>query len=196
MAPFLPVIGLSKSQSVRIGRSPNAVRVTGFDRFPSTSEGVDAQTGALAVPAYIDLGDAWHRRDLAHHSSIGGVVAVGTISQTVTSDLFVTGQPTATAGTGALTVTIGNFTLKSRTYGNTLAVTGTTLTLAPNPVGSARTDLVVVDEAGNLSVVQGTAGAGTPAVPANKTQIAAVVVPANATSTTSPTSATADAPTS
>lgn len=196
MAPFLPVLALSRSQNIRIGRSPNAVKVP--ELALGDAAGTNPQSGALAVPAYVDLGDSWSRRDLQHHMAIGALLTVGSISDTVTSDLFATAEPTVTAGTGALTVTIGDFTLESRTYGNTLAVTGKTLTLTPNTSSDARIDRVVVDEAGNLSVIEGTPAAtpAAPATPANKTTVATVDVPANATSTTAPTSATADAPTS
>lgn len=199
MAPFLPVVSLSRSQNIRIGRSPNAVTVADFETFSSTAAGRDAQSGALNVPAYVDLGDPYHRRDLQHHTAIGAVIATGSISRTVTSDLYISGAaPTVTAGVGALTVSVGAFTLQSRTYpGATLAVPASgTIALAANPAGSARTDLVVVNNAGVYSVVQGVAGAGTPATPANLTIVATVVVPAGATSATAPTSATGSVPSS
>lgn len=198
MAPFLPIVALSRSQNVRIGRSPNAVSVPDFGQFNSTAPGKDAQTGALNVPAYVDLGDPIHRRDLQRHSSVGGVIGIGPISQTVTSDLLISGsQPTAVTVTNQLKATLGAFTLKSRTYGATMAVAGKTVSFAANAVANPRNDLVVADNFGNLSVVQGTAAASPvdPPVPANKTVVARVVIPASATLTTTATSATAIVPT-
>lgn len=181
MAPFLPVLALSRSQNIRIGRSPNAVKVP--ELALGDAAGTNPQSGALAVPAYIDLGDGQSRRDLQHHMAIGALLTVGSISDTVTSDLFFASGVTPTASATNMTVSVSAGDLESRTYGNTLAVGAQTVTLANADATNPRIDRLVVDEAGTVSVIEGTPAATpvAPATPANKTSVGTVEVPAAAT---------------
>jgi len=63
MATWLPVRAFNRTQEIRIGKQ----KVTSVD-----------SVGALANHVYIDLEDKVSRKELAYHTSIGGVYAAGT----------------------------------------------------------------------------------------------------------------------
>lgn len=157
MAPFLPLVSLNRSQNVRIGHGPNA-------KPPSIGASAgNPQTGAIPHLFYADLSDGNVRKDIQHHTTLGAVLAMGTPSNTVWSDLFQVSGLGVSAGTGyALTVASGVF--QSRFYQAKQTVgSAQTVTPAAPTATSARTDLVVIDAAGVASIVQG-APAGASAV--------------------------------
>lgn len=149
MAPFLPIVSISRSQAVRIGHGPNAAP-------PSiTYNSGNPQTGGLPYLFYADLADGNVRKDLQHHQAIGAILEMGAPSLTVWSDLFKVSGLAVSNGTGfALSVASG--TIQSRFYGAQLAVSAQTVTPAA-PSSTDRTDLVVVSPAGVVSIIQGAA---------------------------------------
>jgi hypothetical protein len=118
---------------------------------------INPQNGSLNVLFYANLGDGNVRKDYQHHATLGAVDSVGTLSNTVASDLFAAnGQYVVSNGTG-LSVNVTAGTLQGRTFGgaiDTAAVTN--LALAPNVSGLSRVDAVAISNAGKIFVVTGT----------------------------------------
>jgi hypothetical protein len=151
---YLPVVSLSRSQSVRLGRGMgNSV----VNELNMGDLAVNPQTGALITLYYANLNDPWVRKDFQHHSTLGAIVAAGPLTTAHTSDLFAqTAAPTVAAGTG-LSVTVPSFVLVGRTFGGVITVpTQTSLVVQPNTSGATRTDAVVVNNAGQVEVITGT----------------------------------------
>lgn len=175
MTPYLPVVALSRSQSVRIGGH----------KVPALKN----SQGALTTPAYVDLGDTKSRRDLENHSAIGAVVPVGTATtsySTTNMDVIVpTGGAVSTTSTTSTVLNVAAGTVSSRLFGGTLSFASTSVTLAGTGTGS-RTDRVVINGAGQVSVAQGTSTTATtgsvePAIPAGTSPLAKAVVVSSST---------------
>jgi len=150
MAPFLPLLSLHKSENVRIGRGVgNSIppSLTMFDQE------TNPQTNMLTHAFYADLGQSLVRRDIQHHSAIGAVLPVGTVTNTF-SDLFVVSGLGVTAGTG-LTLDVAPGTIQSRMFGGQLASSGGVLTPSPPSSTLSRIDLVYVGPDGNVHVAGG-----------------------------------------
>jgi hypothetical protein len=199
--PHLPLIGVSRSQSLRIGRGPGSAVVPPFNMGDTAT---NPDTGGLYSLFYADMGNAQVRRDIQHHAAEGAIETVaGAASLSVWSDLYrlsTTGLVVAAGTTYTLSVTPQTTSLAapqiaSRFYGltATLPVTqpdgtalgaGTNLTklaLATPGVTSGindRYDQVFVTPMGNLGLLTG--GSGTPTVNAAFT-LTAVGTPAAGT---------------
>lgn len=196
MAPFLQVVGVSRSQNVRIGKQV----LTQW--YGGDIPGVNLQTGTFAVPIYVDLGDGPTKRDLQHHSTLGSYVDIA-LSPTTTSDLFWSGTA-PTVGVVGQVVTIGTGgNLKSRTFSvdttNSALSTvkanlsaGATITLPSNSGGAGtRVDAIVSNALGVFSLILGTPGGAAAVVPAGY-----ILVTAPSTTTGNVTTATFGGPTS
>lgn len=150
MPPFLPTFSISRSQSVRLGRGP------GNQNVPELNSGdiaVNPQTGALIGPQYVDLGNAYTRRDYQHHQAVGAIIDVGSTSNTVYSDLFGTGFAVTNGAGFVLNVAAG--VIQSRYSGAQIAVPATTVTTPGAPLFGTRNDLVIVNNAGVVSLLAG-----------------------------------------
>ena len=144
MAVYLPIRALNRSQRVRIGNAT----VT-----PTTT-------------TYVDISDGNARRELANHSSIGAVFAVGPLTAT-NSDAVVHSGTTVTANGSpdqAVDVAAGELRIRSTgTYVTVAAVADLAATAAHASL--ARIDIVQVHTGtGVATYKEGTASA-TPAAP-------------------------------
>lgn len=148
--PYLPIISISRSQSTRIGRGPGNSVPNEIDLGDLT---INPQTGGLITLFYANLGDPNVRRDYQHHSAIGALDSIGTASLSVTSDLFAAAGLAVTAGTG-FAVNVAAGTLQARFYGGQLAV-GAQVVTPGAPSATDRTDLVIINNLGVVSVVAG-----------------------------------------
>lgn len=149
---YLPVVSLNRSQSVRLGRGVGSSVPA---PLPQGDLAINPQTGALNTLFYANLNDPLVRRDLSHHTTLGSVLAAGGLTTSATSDLFARSAPTVSAGTG-LTVNVTAFELVGRTFGGVITVPAqSNLPVAANTSGSSRTDAVIVNNAGVVSVVTG-----------------------------------------
>jgi hypothetical protein len=150
MPPFLPAFSISRSQSVRLGRGP------GNQNVPELNSGdiaINPQTGALIGPQYVDLGNPYTRRDYQRHQAMGALIDVGSTSNTVYSDLFGTGFA-VTNGSG-FTLNVAAGVIQSRYSGAQIAVPATTVTTPGAPLFGTRNDLVIVNNAGVVSLLPG-----------------------------------------
>lgn len=176
MPPYLPVLGLSRSQNIRLGRGPGNKLVRQFGTYGTS------QLGSAPVPFYADLGDPLVRQDLSHHTTLGAIIAVGPLTNN-SSDWDVVTGGTVTPGTG-LSVNVAAGTLVQRSTGNRVNFPGATnlATAAPGGAGTDWTYLIVVTDVANgvTSAVAGVAApTGTsvaPSAPSNSTPLATVVV--------------------
>lgn len=159
MPPYVPYVGLSRSQSLRIGRGPGNKLVTQMNMGDIPT---NPQSGWLNSLFYADLGDPNVRRDLQHHSTLGALDSVGTSSTTVYSDLFRADGLTLTPSGSNMTVAVAAGTLKSRFYGSILSVAAQTVTLNAAPALGNRLDYIVVNPAGVVSVISGPADSVAP----------------------------------
>jgi hypothetical protein len=168
MAPFVQVVAISRSQSVRVGKQ--VVPEVSMGDTP----GINLQTGGFQVPAYIDLNDGASRRDLQRHSALGSFLDLS-LSSTITSDLFFSSAVTLTGTASPVTVGTGGV-LKSRTYGtlssnaklskvSTSLGAGASIAI-PTPSGATRVDTIVCSQDGKFSRIAGTEGGAAPATPA------------------------------
>jgi hypothetical protein len=150
---YLPVVSLSRSQSVRLGRGLGS---SVPNELSAGDLAINPQTGALLTVFYANLSDPNVRKDFQHHSTLGALMAAGVLTTSRSSDMFAQAAPAVAAGAG-LTVNVPTFTLIGRTFGGVIQVpTSTNLPVAPNVSGASRTDAVVVNNAGQVSVVTGT----------------------------------------
>src|SRR4051812_48830399 len=98
MPPYLPIRALNRSQGLRIGTIKPDVNTT----------------------VYVDLGDGAQRRDLARHSSIGAIYAVGPLSNSNNSTgRVVTGGVVSEGADNSdllLAVTAGEYRKEDGTY--------------------------------------------------------------------------------
>jgi hypothetical protein len=158
--PFLPVFSISRSQSVRLGRGPGNQNVPELD---SGDTPFNPQTGALISPFYADFGNSYVRRDYQRHQAIGALIDVGSTSLTQYSDLFTASGLVVSAGTG-FTLSLSAGTVQSRYSGWQLSVAAGTnaYTPAPPPAFGNRTDLVVLNSAGIVSIITGAADLAAP----------------------------------
>lgn len=158
MPPYLPVVALSRSQQIRLGRGPASSQPNELNL--RTFATVAPQSGSLICAFYANLGDNFVKRDLEHHSAIGAVIPVGAASATVSSDLFKVNGLAVTAGSGfAINVAAG--VIQSRLYGSQLPVSAQVVTPAA-PSATDRSDLVILSASGVVSILQGLApGANT-----------------------------------
>ena len=171
--PFVPVLAISRSQSVRIG---NAQGTATPGTVPQVGYKPDGTT--LNSPYYVDLSDGPSRRDLAHHLALGAVIVVGGLTNS-NSDWVVVDGGVVTAGTG-LTVNVSAGDLLQRSTGaEKSGASATNSTIASNSSGNPRIDLVSWDNtSGAVTVTTGTAAASpvAPATPTGKTPLATVAV--------------------
>lgn len=161
MTPYLPIRALNRSSAIRINK----------------------QRVLPGVTTYIDMGAAGVPKELAYHSSIGQVFAVGALTQSNVDQVVATG---ATTSVSNLVVTVAAGELKTRSTGVYVAVAGGTTTLSAADGTQDRTDLVWVDSVtGAQGHTNGTlAPAGTsvaPATPAGKVPVASYLVAATLT---------------
>lgn len=179
MPPYLPVTAISRSQSVRLGHGPGNV--------------VPAEISAAIVPYYADLGDPLVRRDLQRHAAVGAIVTVGTVSPTISSNLYRSSGLAVSAGS-TTTVNLASGVVTLRATGatqNVGAITG--IAVAVSDTTHDRWDLVRINNAGVPSVVTGVPAAS-PALPAagsNFMPVGKVVVHANDSASSSYTYTTA-----
>lgn len=165
MPPYLPVVSIERSRStqVRLGSGPGTTVPPSIDLGDTVTA---PQSGALHHAFYADLGQALVRRDLQRHSAIGQVLVVGVPSNTVWSDLFrASGSGLAVSAGSGFGLNVSAGTIQSRLYGAAYqlpvaAITGGALLPQPPSTGD-RTDLVVVDAAGNISVIPGSPATAT-----------------------------------
>jgi hypothetical protein len=166
MAEYLPIRGLSRSQSVRIGSqqiTPNATY-------------------------YVDISDGPTKRDLAHHSTLGSYIVVGPVSQD-TGDVVVNWGVQTTQGANGtdLVITTEAGELRNRDTGDYVDVDSTDITLSAADATNPRIDIVQVNTTtGAVAKKNGTAAA-TPAAPApdaSNIVVAEVLLPANDTAVT------------
>ena len=166
MPPYQPVFSISRSQAVRIGLGPGNTTVSELN---SGDLPTNPQTGALITPTYIDLGNPLARRDYQHHNAIGALVdfpiwsTVAASASPLTSytDLFGTGFAVTNGSGFALNIAAG--VIQSRYSGAQIAIpASTTLTTPGAPVYGTRTDLVVVNNAGVVSVIPGPTDSAAP----------------------------------
>lgn len=150
MPPFVPVVSIDRSQSVRLGR--------GFgNRVPNEFDMGDLATndqdGKLFHAFYADLGQGHVRKDLQRHSAVGAIWNLGSAAAGKFSDLFATYGVAASAGTNfGINVSAG--VIQSRIFGGQLLVAAQTVTpVAPSPFD--RFDLVSCQSNGNVVVYQG-----------------------------------------
>lgn len=162
MAPFLPVLNMNRSQSIRLGRGPgNAVP-------PLNLGNVQTPTSVkLRCVHYADMGQPEVRRDYQRHSAIGAVDSAGNLTQYPWSDLYAASSVNVSSS-GTLKLTTPSVILRSRAFfpaggGEQLSVTGTTdqFTLGAGglqgpPAAGTRVDCVWVDSNGKYGVSQGT----------------------------------------
>ncbi len=153
MPPYIPLLSISRSQSIRIGRGPGNSVVNELNLGDIAT---NPHTGALISLFYADLGNPNVRKDYQHHAAMGAVESIGNASLTTSSDLFRVSGLAVTAGTG-FGINVAAGLIQSRFYGGQLATALQTVTPAP-PSTSDRTDLVVLNNAGVASVVAGVAG--------------------------------------
>lgn len=156
--PYLPIVSLNHSQSIRIGSGAGTHVPNPFNA--STATGLIPQTGVLNHAFYADLSDATVRRDLQRHATLGAIMVAGVPTQTVFSDLYESSDIAVTAGTG-MKVNVAAGQIASRIWGTTLTTTAKSGAsgLAIAAAGSGdRVDLVVVDASGVPSIVTGVAG--------------------------------------
>lgn len=163
MASLLPVRAFNRSQRFRVG--PKALSPT--------------------ATKYVNIDNPRVRRDIARHSTLGAIFPLGDVVS-ITDDGYVDGGGTVSASSPAslvLRVTAGSWV---RNSGARVAFNAGTVTLAAADGTNPRIDLVVVNNSGTLSKVDGTAAASParPAVPANSVALAEVRVPANDTAVT------------
>lgn len=155
MPPYLPTFGISRSQSVRVGQAV-------LQELNSGDTLTNPETGALIGPTYVDLGTPAARRDYQRHQAMGAIIDVGSTSSTVYSDLFsgvgtVVAGLAVTASTGfSLAVSAG--TVQSRYSGGQIgvaAIGASTLIPAVPPAFGGRTDYVLCNAAGQISLLTG-----------------------------------------
>lgn len=156
--PFLPVVSISRSQNVRLGRGPGSATV---NELPMGDLPINVQTGALNILTYANLSDPWVRKDYQHHNALGAIDSVGSLSSTVLSDMYTPaasgglGPIAATVGTG-MTVNITGGVLAGRTFGGKIDVpTSTGLPLAAVSATQARVDTVAIDNTGRVFAITG-----------------------------------------
>lgn len=175
MPPHLPLLGISRSQSLRIGRGPGSTVVPPFNMGDIVT---NPATGGLYSLFYADLGNPQVRRDIQHHSAEGALETVaGAASLSVWSDLYrlsttglvVSAGTTWTLSVTPMTTSLAAPLIASRFYGPTasLPVTqpdgsalgaGTNLvllSLAPANATYDRYDQVYVTSAGRLGILTG-----------------------------------------
>lgn len=157
MAPFLAVVGFSRSMSIRLGKGPgnSVVQQIGMGDLP-----INPQTGGLNVLFYANLGDPNVRKDYQHHAAIGAIDSVGVLQTSPTgntSDLFMTsGGFAVTAGSG-LSVNVALGVLHGRTFGGVLDVPAVTnLALQTPNTTLGRIDVIAVDNTGRVFSAAGT----------------------------------------
>lgn len=152
MPPFLPLVGLSRSQDVRIGRGPGNTVVS---QMNMGDEATNPQKGGIFSTFYADLGQAHVRKDLQRHAAIGAFETVGVASNTVYSDLFSVDSGFAlTPSASNLTVAVGAGHIASRFYGTKLAVSGATVTLTAPSFGG-QMNYIYVGPNGSIGVWAG-----------------------------------------
>ena len=165
MPPHLPLLAISRSQSLRIGRGPGGATVPPFNMGDTVT---NPANGQLYTVMYADLGSPQARRDIQHHSAEGAIETVaGAASLNVWSDLYRLSSSglVVSAGTGfGLNVSSQGSgaapQIASRFYGPiaNVAVTGTGSNVVtiptPNPTFD-RTDQVYVTPAGTLGYLTG-----------------------------------------
>lgn len=154
MPPFQPVLSISRSQSVRLGRGPGLTQVQEID---SGDLPYNVQSGQLIGPFYADLGNPLVRRDYQHHQALGALVDFTAPNPMTTySDLFLVSGGAVTAGTGyAVNVSAG--VIQSRFSGAQLNFPAAVLTPATPPAFGNRQDLVAVSNSGQVSLYTGPA---------------------------------------
>lgn len=149
--PYLPIVSLNGQQNVRIGRGPGKSVPKSLTLF---DQATNPQSGFLPSAFYADLSQSEVRRDVQRHSAIGAVIPVGAASLTVWSDLFVASGLAVTDGTGN-SVNVAAGVIQSRLFGGQLSVSAVSGLAVAAASAFDRTDLVVVDAGGNLTVIQG-----------------------------------------
>lgn len=160
---------------------PPYIKVLGTARAPFRVGGQQVSSKAAIT---LDLGDPKTRQEFAHHVGIGRAVSLGDVAPATSGSTVKGAVVTPTKGTTArgLDVTSGSVRVSG---GTSVNIAATTVAFGAADATNPRVDIVqVVDATGVVSVKAGTAGA-TPAVPspdASNTALAAVYVPANATS--------------
>lgn len=166
MAQYLPIRGIHRSQSVRIG----------------------SQQIKPDVTTYVDISDGKVKRDLQRYSALGSFIVVGPLSQD-TGDVVVDwGLQTTQGASGAdLIITTEAGELLNRSTSARVDVDQTDLTISAADATNPRVDIVQVHSTtGAVTKKNGTAAA-TPSAPAPDTGnivIANVSVPANDTAIT------------
>lgn len=166
MATYLPIRALNRSARVRI----------------------DGHLVGTTSTTYVDISKGSVRKELASHSSIGQIFAVGPITSS-NLDVVVDYGAQVNEGTSASNLTLGITAgeLLKRSDGTRVAVASSAdsaVTISTADATNPRWDLVVADAStGAVSKVDGTAAASPtlPATPAGKVALAKVVVDANAT---------------
>lgn len=154
MPPYLPIVSLSRSQAVRIGR--NNYSVPNQLKQATDASVTNPQTKALFTLFYANLGDGQVRRDIQHHTTLGAILPMGSPSLSVWCDLFKVSGLAVTAGSGfALSVATG--VIQSRFYGSPAQLTVSAGSLTPAaPSAFDRVDQVTVTPAGALVLIPGT----------------------------------------
>jgi hypothetical protein len=155
---YLPVVAFSRSMSLRLGRGAGSsvVPQLGMGDLP-----INVQTGALNILFYANLSDPNVRKDYQHHAAIGAIDSVGSLSTTVTSDMFAKSGIVASAGTGlAVNTTAG--VLVGRTFGGAIDVAAVTGVAGTGPLAvpaasttQPRIDAVYINASGGLAIAQG-----------------------------------------
>lgn len=162
MPPYQPVLSVSRSQSMRIGRGP------GSSVVPEINSGdtlIHPDTGALQGPLYVDLGNPFARRDYQHHQAVGGMVDVPIFSSTAANqnplttytDLFSPIAGLALSNGAGFGINVSAGIIQSRYTGGQIVIPATTVTPAAPPVAGGRIDSVVISSSGVVSVVTGAA---------------------------------------
>lgn len=159
MPPYVPYIGLSRSQNIRLGRGPGNSLATEFNSGDTPTV---PQTGALSTLFYADLGNSWVRKDLQHHSTLGAIDSVGSASNTTYTDLFKVDGLALTPSGSNMTVAVAAGNIQSRFYGSRLPVAAQTVTLANAPAFGGQTNYLYVNPAGMVNVYAGNTDAAAP----------------------------------
>ena len=103
MPPHLPLVAVSRSQAIRIGRGPGSAVVPPFNMGDIAT---NPETGGLYSLLYADLGNPQVRRDVQHHSAEGAIETVaGAASNTTWTDLY------RLSSTGLVVSSGSNFTI-------------------------------------------------------------------------------------
>jgi hypothetical protein len=166
MSRYLPILGIHRSNSYRVGLQklvPDNV-------------------------IYVDIDDGAVKRDLQRHSAIGAYIIVGPLSQDTGDVVVQWGLQTTEGASGAdLVITTEAGELRNRETGDLVDVDQTDLTIATADVTNPRIDLVQVHATTGVVTKKNGTAAASPAAPApdaNNIAIANVSVPANDTAIT------------